>query len=365
MTKTIIFVLTNKCNLRCIYCYEDHNVETGISASKIEQICENELLTNDAVDELIFHFFGGEPFLRFDIIKEVVSFLQSKAWPKKWRCFASTNGTLVHGEVQEWLDSNKSFFTCGLSLDGTPAIHNHNRSNSYDSIDLDFFKRTWPGQSIKMTISEYTIDSLADGVIHLHNLGFKVACNLAYGIDWEMPYSEDALNRELLKLVEYYLLNPDVEPCTLLNMKVDYISSYINKETVHKWCGVGTHMAVYTDDENHYPCETFIPMSLGRTLDENITFKNEYPIECLDAKCQPCIYKHICPTCYGSNYKQFGDIFKKDDGYCGLMRCVFRANAYLRFKQVLSERASCSDSDKLRTLESIRLINEFESNQRV
>lgn len=40
--------------------------------------------------------------------------------------------------MKEWFREHKDTFVLGLSLDGLPETHNHNRSNSYDKIDIDF-----------------------------------------------------------------------------------------------------------------------------------------------------------------------------------------------------------------------------------
>ncbi len=53
-------------------------------------------------------------------------------------CFATTNGTLIKDEIKEWIEQNSERFWLGLSVDGTKAMHNLNRSNSYDQIDTNF-----------------------------------------------------------------------------------------------------------------------------------------------------------------------------------------------------------------------------------
>ena len=78
-------------------------------------------------------------------------------------------------------------------------MHNINRSNSYDDIDLDFFLEMYPAQDVKMTISKDTLPNLAEGVIELHHKGFLVSCNLAYQIDWSAEENVEILNRELNK----------------------------------------------------------------------------------------------------------------------------------------------------------------------
>lgn len=87
--------------------------------------------------EILFH--GGEPFIAFQRIKDICEWLWAQEWPTKYICYATTNGTLIHNEVKEWLMKNKERFIVGLSLDGTREMHNRNRSNSYDKIDIPFF----------------------------------------------------------------------------------------------------------------------------------------------------------------------------------------------------------------------------------
>ena len=67
---------------------------------------------------------------------------------------------------------------------------------------------------------------LADGVIALHKKGFLVSCNLAYGLDWSNPENADILNRELHKLIAFYLENPDIEPCSMLEMDISAVGIY-------------------------------------------------------------------------------------------------------------------------------------------
>jgi len=84
--------------------------------------------------EILFH--GGEPFMAYKRIREICEWLWAREWPVNYICYATTNGTLIHGEIKEWLLKNKHRFCLGLSLDGTRDMHNRNRSNSYEKIDI-------------------------------------------------------------------------------------------------------------------------------------------------------------------------------------------------------------------------------------
>ena len=123
----------------------------------VKKILDEALNDDENFDEYEIDFFGGEPFLKFDLIREAVYYART-TYPEKMMVFmATTNGTLVHGEIKEWLKTHSEIFVCGLSLDGTKRMHDINRSNSFDKIDVDFFAKTWPNQAMKMTISAETL----------------------------------------------------------------------------------------------------------------------------------------------------------------------------------------------------------------
>ena len=65
---------------------------------------------------------------------------------------------------------------------------------------------------VKMTISRETLPTMAEGVIYAHKRGFEVSCNLAYGIDWSDPDNVAILDRELHKLIDFYIANPQITP---------------------------------------------------------------------------------------------------------------------------------------------------------
>ena len=337
MEKNVTLTLTANCNLSCVYCYEKHDDNKSMSFDTAKYILDSEFegLKND--DYITIDFFGGEPFLEFELIKKIVSYVREQnikgRFLPRYRFFATTNGTLIHGEIMNFLKAHKNFYL-GLSLDGTKWMHDTNRCNSFDKIDLDFFVKTYPEQQAKMTISDFTLPYLADGIIFAHNKNFKVACNLAYGIDWRNPKYKKLLIAQLEKLSEFYLDNPSIERTTILSRKISSIG-YLHeqpKRIARKWCGTGTAMRTYDTDGKRYPCQFFMPMSCGKEKSSKaweIDFKDEIPIEHLDKKCQHCILQDCCPTCYGSNYSATGDIYCKDPNLCELEKIIFYANAWL------------------------------------
>lgn len=79
----LTFVLTNACNLRCEYCYEDGNGETKFDYLNNEKMDFNiaKYYINtlfevyDSVDTVMF--FGGEPALELDMMEEICDYIDS------------------------------------------------------------------------------------------------------------------------------------------------------------------------------------------------------------------------------------------------------------------------------------------------
>lgn len=345
--------------MNCTYCYESGKNAGKMSFDTAKKIIDDETKRQDD-SMIIFELFGGEPFLEFDLIKKIYSYIETKHL-KQWLMFATTNGTLVHGDIQSWLTAHKSHFVCGLSLDGTREMHNANRSDSFDQIDLDFFVKTYPSQHVKMTISPETLPDLCAGVTFIHGKGFRINCNLAFGIDWSDARNAYLLERELLKLIDYYLKNPDIEPCSLLGINFDQLGYRRDDDTVRKWCGTGTHMHTYDVDGKCYPCQFFMPISAGKERAKelgSIAFDEKIPVSKLDEKCRNCVIADACPTCYGSNYVSTGNIYSKDDNYCALTKLTLRARSYFRAKQWELGRLDMSDERKHALLRAILLIQD-------
>jgi len=315
-------------------------------------IVDHEILENDDFDEVSFEFFGGEPFLNFKLMKEVHDYLHSRPQNKKFICFTTTNGTLVHGDIKQWLSEHKNTFICGLSLDGTPEMHNTTRDNSFSAIDVDFFANTYPNQPIKMTINDDILPYLSDGIIFLLKKGFKVTPSFAQGVVWSGESSVIALERELKKLVDFYLLNPEYPIDSFINSYIPAINLYTSFE--EKWCGCGNGMRAYFIDGNRYPCQCFTPLACQ--YDEQafslVDFKSTELF--YYEKCDNCMYIPLCSTCYGNNYIHRGNMAKRDLSICELNKSVIKAAAYFQTIRLLDKK-DLTDEDYA-TLKAGKLI---------
>ena len=67
--------LTDSCNLNCTYCYEKKKPRV-ISFENIKALCDYEISTNPKYSVIIF--YGGEPLLQKDLIKQTIDYINSK-----------------------------------------------------------------------------------------------------------------------------------------------------------------------------------------------------------------------------------------------------------------------------------------------
>lgn len=361
LPKAVILILTHSCNLNCIYCYEHHKNNKIMSVEKAKELIVKEMTSDDDLRRE-FEFFGGEPLIEFDKIVELYDFLCSREWEKEWTSTITTNGTLVHGKIKDWLYSHKDNIRISLSADGTPEMQNLNRSNSNDKIDYDFFVKI--NSAVKMTISAITLPSLAEGVIYLHNKGFKtITANLAFGIDWSNDENLSIFISQLKKLADYYLDNPQLQPADILNMQIESLNPK-KRKFIQGYCGAGGNgMVAYETDGTAYPCHTFAPVSAGEEIAKkalNLTFENEISIDKLDKKCRDCVVSSICPNCYGINFCASGNIYSKDDAFCRMIKVQFLANAYFKYRQYEAGTLKLTSEEEYRLLNNIRLIQNLE-----
>lgn len=325
--KEIQITISEDCNLNCIYCYEANKSHNVISISKVKEILYNELSISE-LEEAIIYFHGGEVAIHFDLIEEICDWVWLHDFGVKIKFAASTNGTLIHGEIKEWCKLHAADFYLGLSLDGTKAMHDVNRNNSFDMIDLPFFRETWSNQSVKMTISPQTINQTSEGIIYILSQGFHLSANLAYGCDWDYQELKKAYAKELFKLSEYFLDNPNIDlPFRPLVKDLELLGKYIvNKKCQKhkKWCGMGEFMVCYSPEGDKYPCQMFMPSS-----GNNNYVKPEVDDIEVSKSCENCSILSICPSCYGYNYINTGVLSKAPDGLCDYAKLETLCYSYI------------------------------------
>ena len=350
-------MLTHQCNLNCIYCYEKNKTSNKVMAIDVmKQIVSSsfEKYKNN-FREIVFDFMGGEPLLEFDSIKELAEWTWGQKWDMPYLFYATTNGTLLDTNIKDWLTKYKERFVLGLSYDGNPQMQDANRTKSASFVDLDFFKDTWPFQSIKMTISPETISSLADGIIYLHKQGVEeIFANLAFGVKWEQKHLIE-YNRQLKQLVKFYTENRSTKRVSLLKMN---LPALFYPHSNSKYCGAGVGMTFYDFDGRSYPCHLLSPVNLKQ---EELAKINSVDYcnadDFVPQECKSCVLFNLCPSCCGMNYLHMKSFQKRFPFMCRAIKIQVAANMLLQYN-MLKEKSVFTIQDR-EILESIRKLKQF------
>lgn len=311
--RTLMLMVTNSCNLNCVYCYESHKTSHKMDFDTAKRAILD-VFNETGFDGVSIQFMGGEPLLAFPLIKDVSEWLWNRNIEFPYSLFAATNGTLLNEDMKVWFTANKHRISLGLSFDGDVNTQNTNRSNSASLVDLDYFRDTWPESSVKMTVSTDSLKYLCENVVFLEEKGFtKIKTDLAYMHGWTKQHL--VLWNEQLSLLKKYYLDSDRDMhCSLFNTLIDAI---LSEERHAKRCSCGEEMSCVDWDGTIYPCQMFAPISMDSAM-----YNKVKDIDFADAEnfqvqeCRDCVLQSCCPGCAGCNLKFNGAINRINPFYC-------------------------------------------------
>ncbi len=168
----ITLSLTNKCNLRCIYCYAETGVDFTTMPWEVAKLAVDNLVAEtvragDKKFSITFHG-GGEVFVEYALLQRVVTYAREQAEKHalKVSFSAVTNTTLIDAERAKWLkEVGFSHFT--VSLDGTREVHDKQRphsrgSGSFDEvmIGIGHLRGAVLKFSIRATVTDIGVDNM-------------------------------------------------------------------------------------------------------------------------------------------------------------------------------------------------------------
>lgn len=247
---------TNKCNMKCRYCYEVNKMERSISYDLLDQTIE--FIVNhkqkNGIDKISVVTHGGEPLIEFEKIKYFISNLNKCIDNVEY--IMTTNATLLNDEIIEYISQHYS--TLSVSIDGTKQSHNLNRifqngNGSYDYViknaKLLLEKRS--DLKARLTINSKNVRFLFDGVKELIDLGFIDIAPVPD--EFDNTWDEDSLKTlfsQGKKIIDYIKQNE-------LLANVGLISDSLVK-CKNSICDGGiTTMSIETNGDI-YPCVTSV-----------------------------------------------------------------------------------------------------------
>lgn len=369
VVKALCLHIAHDCNLACKYCFAEEGEYHGRRALMSFEVGKKALdfLVKNSGNRvnLEVDFFGGEPLMNWQVVKDLVAYGRSLEEPyhKKFRFTLTTNGILLNDEILEF--ANREMANIVLSIDGRKEINDLMRPHrggqgSYDTIVPKFLKvaesRNQMNYYVRGTFTRNNLDFSRD-VAHLADLGFQ---QISVEPVVAAPEEEYALREEDIPAIlkEYDKLAAELLNRSKEGRGVNFFHFMIDLKggpCVAKrlsGCGSGTEYLAVTPWGDFYPCHQFVGREefLMGNVDEGITrtdirdeFKtcNVYAKE----KCRSCFAKFYCSGgCAANSYQFHGHINDAYELGCELQRK--RIECAIMIKAALAEAEGEESNEK-------------------
>lgn len=345
VVKALCLHIAHDCNLACKYCFAEEGEYHGRRALMSLEVGKKALdflvANSGSRINLEVDFFGGEPLMNWQVVKELVEYGRSLEEPnnKKFRFTLTTNGVLLNDEILEF--ANREMANIVLSIDGRKEIHDKMRpfrggQGSYDLIVPKFQKvaesRGQERYYVRGTFTRNNLDFSRD-VLHLADLGFKqisVEPVVAgpeddYAItEADLPALMEEYDRLAMEMVKrrkegkgfnffHFMIDLEGGPCVAKRLS---------------GCGSGTEYLAVTPWGDLYPCHQFVGNEkfLMGNVEEGVLrtdIRDEF--KCCNVyakeKCRKCFAKFYCSGgCAANAYNFHGNINDAYDVGCELER---------------------------------------------
>ena len=275
VVKALCLHVAHTCNLNCSYCFASqgkYHGERALMSFEVGKQALDFLMDNSGTrHNLEVDFFGGEPLMNWDVVKQLVAYARSveKERGKNFRFTLTTNGVLIDDDVIEF--ANKEMSNVVLSLDGRKEIHDATRVDyaghgSYDKIVPKFQKlvesRGGKGYYMRGTFTHQNPDFTKD-VFHMADLGFTELSMEPVVCAADDPMALTPEDIEVVK-EQYEILAKDMirrekegKPITFYHYMIDLTEGPCIYKRI-SGCGSGTEYMAVTPWGDLYPCHQFV-----------------------------------------------------------------------------------------------------------
>lgn len=343
--KALCLHVAHTCNLNCSYCFASqgkYHGDRALMSFEVGKRALDFLIENSGSRaNLEVDFFGGEPLMNWDVVKELVKYARSQEGPchKNFRFTLTTNGMLIDDDVIDF--ANKEMSNVVLSLDGRKEIHDRLRidyagNGSYDRIVPKFQElvKSRGGKNYYMrgTFTHTNPDFTKD-IFHMADLGFTELSMEPVVASPDDPAALTASDIEIVK-EQYEILAKEMlrrekegRPITFYHYMLDLTEGPCIYKRI-SGCGSGTEYMAVTPWGDLYPCHQFVgdeKYKLGDiwngvtndSLREQFRSCNAYS----RSECNDCWAKFYCSGgCAANAYHASGSIQGTYEPGCELFK---------------------------------------------
>jgi len=314
--------IIERCNLRCIHCYQDNFSSPDMPDKKILEIAK-------IIDKTLsmwqrkgrISFTGGEPFLRPDLLIKLLDFFESSN--NVYRVAILTNGTLITDKDAYQLKRYKKLREVQISLDGgTAESHDAIRGKgTFNKIvkTIKMLKQYGFTISIMFTLHKWNKNQVPQIIELAKNTGVD-----ALKIERITPLSKDALDNfwnepAELKEIYKYIFQEKKRLKNYLQIRTSRPLWVLINDNLGGFCPAGFGTLTILHDGTVLPCRR-LPIPIGNIFTEGL-YKIWYTSKILwqlrdkkqlKGKCKNCEYLHKCGGCRAIAYAVTGDFMAED-----------------------------------------------------
>ncbi len=342
--KALCLHICHDCNLRCRYCFADegayHSEREFMSEETAKRAIDFLILNSGKRKVLEVDFFGGEPLMCLQTIKNVVAYArdQGEKSGKKFLFTTTTNALLLDDDAIDFF--NREMENVVLSLDGRKEVHDAIRKTKSGKGSFDYvienvkrFVKSRGDKSyyVRGTFTAKNLDFSKD-VIFLADNGFDSISmepvvtdidDLAIK-DEHIPTVLDEYENLCDKYLDKY---KNGEGFNFFHFNVDLEGGVCLQKKVSA-CGAGNEYFSVVPNGDIYPCHQFAgdkDFYMGNVFDGKLDAKirEKFANSCLFTReeCGDCFAKFICSGgCSANNYHFEGDINKPYKATCAMMK---------------------------------------------
>lgn len=331
------FILTENCNLRCKYCFENGSRDTSKVMSRETAFKALDFLFDEAVNsddkEMKITFFGGEPTLYPELMTDMIHYAEKicEGTAVKPKYSLITNGTIYNDKIEAFLEEwykASGRVDIQLSIDGISEIQNINRPCANPCINsADLIKEAVEGYKnfilshninpdclhIHAVISKQSISRIYDSFIYFtKELGIANS-NFAWVIedDWsddDLPIFSEQLGKITKRLAQ-----------TTTNIRRFPFKRFDKCSG----CSAGRKLVAFDTDGNVYPCHRFFfydtskrdDVVIGNLYNDGDVITNvEFRQQFIDFD-STTVSPYPCQICMACNYIYGGDMHTMPSDY--------------------------------------------------
>ena len=360
VVKALCLHIAHDCNLACQYCFAEEGEYHGrraLMSFEVGKKALDFLIANSGNRRnLEVDFFGGEPLMNWEVVKQLVEYGRSKEkeYNKNFRFTMTTNGVLLNDEIMEYC--NREMSNVVLSLDGRKEVNDKMRpfrggKGSYDLIVPKFQKfaemRGDRDYYVRGTFTRHNLDFSKD-VMEFADLGFR---SMSIEPVVAAPEEEYAIREEDLPQImeeydhlaeEYIKRKKEGRGFNFFHFNIDLNQGPCVAKRL-SGCGSGTEYLAVTPWGDLYPCHQFVGQEefLLGNVDTGVTnerIRDEFKLCNVYAKdkCRDCFARFYCSGgCAANSYNFHGSITDAYDIGCAMQKK--RIECAIMIKAALAE----------------------------